>query len=199
MGGQKVKVFARRLEQLYHKLQEKFPGKYDIKQLKDRLFYGMSQHLQDSMHFLYKKEDTSYEELLEASQEAKGKWTESKMARVKNASVPENESLKALRDHINALASTISATNSPKKNGDKAKSNGQAKPKRDCKGKPKPKGPDSGPNGPFQEGQRPIQCFKCGGWGHTTSVCPSQGNHDWSLNGVDNPPTQVSPVTPKKQ
>ena len=43
--GEKVKVFAGRPEQLYHKLQEKFPGKYDIKQLKDRLFYGTSQHL----------------------------------------------------------------------------------------------------------------------------------------------------------
>ena len=70
-----MKVFAGRLEQLYCKLQERFPGKYDSKQLKDRLFYGMSQHLQDSMQFLYKKEDTSHEELLEASQEAKGEWT----------------------------------------------------------------------------------------------------------------------------
>ena len=150
--------------------------------------------------FLYKKEDTSYEELLKASQEAEGEWTKSKMARVKNASVPENKGLKALRDQINALASTISATNSQKKNGDKAKGNGQAKPKRNSNGKTKPKGADPGPNGPFQEGQRPIQCFKCGGWGHTTRVCPSQGNQDWrSVNRADNPPTGVSPITPKKQ
>ena len=46
--GEKVKAFAGRLEQVYRKLQDKFPGKYDMKQLKDRLFYGMSQHLHDS-------------------------------------------------------------------------------------------------------------------------------------------------------
>ena len=155
----------------------------------------MSQHLWDSMWFLYKKEDTSYEELLEASQEAEGEWTESKMARVKNASVSENEGLKAPRDQINALASTISATNSPKKNGEKVKGNGQVKQKRDNYGKNKQKGPETGPNSPFRERQKPIQCFKCGGWGHTTRICPSQGNQDWrSLNGADNPPTGASPI-----
>ena len=53
-----------------------------MKQLKDRLFYGMSQHLRDSMRFLYKKDTTGYEELLEASQEAEGEWTDNKTVRV---------------------------------------------------------------------------------------------------------------------
>ena len=47
--GEKIKAFAGRLEQVYRKLQDKFPGKYDMKQLKDHLFYSMSQHLHDSM------------------------------------------------------------------------------------------------------------------------------------------------------
>ena len=105
--GEKVKAFAGRLEQVYRKLQDKFPGKYDMKQLKDRLFYGMSQHLRDSMRFLYKKETTGYEELLEASQEAEGEWTDNKMVRVKNAQVGNEGGLKALRDQINALASAM--------------------------------------------------------------------------------------------
>ena len=100
----------------------------------------MNQHLHDSMHFLCKKEETSYEELLEASQEAEGEWTENKTTWVKNASASENEGLKALRDQINALASTISASNSPKKNGDKLKNGGQTKAKKDSNGKNKSKG-----------------------------------------------------------
>ena len=59
--GEKVKTFAGRLNHLYHMLQDKFPDKYDVKQFKDRLFYGMSQHLRDSMNFLHKKVETSYE------------------------------------------------------------------------------------------------------------------------------------------
>ena len=55
-----------------------------MKQLKDHLFYSMSQHLHDSMRFLYKKDTTGYEELLEALQEAKGEWTDNKTVQVKN-------------------------------------------------------------------------------------------------------------------
>ena len=29
---------------------------------------------------------------------------------------------------------------------------------------------------PFSEGQRPIQCLKCKGWGHPQRICPSRGN-----------------------
>ena len=100
---------------------------------------------------------------MEASQEGEGEWTESKTAHIKNATATDNEGLKALRDEINAFACTISATNSPKKNGDKPKNGSQTKPKKDSNGKSKSKGPETGLNDPFGDGQNPIQCFKCGG------------------------------------
>ena len=28
-------------------------------------------------------------------------------------------------------------------------------------------------SGPFENGQKPIQCFKCKGWGHPRRLCPS--------------------------
>ena len=154
-----MKVLVGRLEQLYCRLQEKFLGKYDIKQLKDRLLYGMSQHLCDSMQFLYKKDETSYEELLEASQEAEGEWTENKTAWVKNASASENEGLKALRDQISALANTISATNSPKKTGDKTKANGQSKQKKDNNVKSKLKGIKLDPTDLSGRGKNPSNAL----------------------------------------
>ena len=169
--GEKVKAFAGRLEQVYRKLQDKFPGKYDMKQLKDHLFYGMSQHLCDSMRFLYKKDTTGYEELLEASQEAKGEWTDNKTVWVKNVQAEEGGGLKALRDQINALASVMTNASKPV---DKAKGEPKSKLKKDNgKNGSKSKGPETSANGPYKGNQKPIQCYKCGGWGHTARVCPS--------------------------
>ena len=67
---EKIQQFASHLEQKYRKLQTKFPGCYDRKQLKDWLYFGMHQHLCDSMHFLCKQEETRYEDLLSAAHEA---------------------------------------------------------------------------------------------------------------------------------
>ena len=39
-------------------------------QLKDQLFFGIHQHSCDSMHFLYKQEETTYEDLLSPTHEA---------------------------------------------------------------------------------------------------------------------------------
>ena len=39
----------------------------------------------------------------------------------------------------------------------------------------KGKGPAASAAGPFKPGQKPLQCYKCGGWGHTYKECPSQG------------------------
>ena len=74
--GEKIQQFTSRLETKYRKLEEKFPDRYDHKQLKDRLFYGMHQHLRDSMRFLYKQESISYEDLLVATRGAETEWTE---------------------------------------------------------------------------------------------------------------------------
>ena len=59
--------FASHLEHKYRKLWANFPGCYDRKQLVDWLFFGMHQHLCDSMCFLYKQEETMYENLLSAT------------------------------------------------------------------------------------------------------------------------------------
>ena len=151
---------------------------------------------------MYKKEEASYGELLQASQDAEGKWTENKMARIRNANVEEANGLKALHDQVNTLASVILNTNTPKKGNGKQKAEAQIKSKKDnnrTNGN-KSKGPDTGTNGPFYEGQRPIQCFKCSRWGHMAHVCLSQGNQGWrNLNGADKPPEGMGPVTPKKQ
>ena len=51
--------------------------------LKERLFYGMTQHLWDSMQYLYKQPETMYEELLVSVKETETEWLENKTMKSK--------------------------------------------------------------------------------------------------------------------
>ena len=47
--GKTVQEFTGRIETKYKKLITLYPGRYNSEILKERLFYGMTQHLRDSM------------------------------------------------------------------------------------------------------------------------------------------------------
>ena len=51
------------------------------------------------------------------------------------------------------------------------------------------RGPETSSAGPFGEsdGSRPIQCFRCRGWGHPKRLCPSRLNYTWGGMVWDNP------------
>ena len=53
----------------------------------------------------------------------------------------------------------------------------------------KTRGPGINAAGPYKPGQKPIQCYNCGGWGHGWRNCPTaMGNIDWrSLNRAELP------------
>ena len=53
--------------------------------LKERLFYGMTQHLRNSIRYLYKQPTTVYDELLQSAKEAESEWMDNKL-RVKSIS-----------------------------------------------------------------------------------------------------------------
>ena len=62
------------------------------------------------------------------------------------------------------------------------------------KGSPRSKGPEVTAHSPFHNGKKPLQCFKCGGWGHVIRECPSQGNVNWEeLNRVEPAPVEIDP------
>ena len=66
------------------------------------------------------------------------------------------------------------------------KSNKGKSPKQTLK---KSDGPTTSAAGPFRKGKKPLQCWRCGGWGHTSRECPTQGNLNWrDLNRSKNPP-----------
>ena len=183
-----MRQFAGRLEQKYKYLKEKFPDRYQTKDLKDRLFHGMHSHICESMQFLYKKPEVTYEELLLETLEAEKDCCSSKSTPAKlKAAVVEQEalpSLQKLTQEISALTTVVKSAsmgtpktktsnnkgkiNSLKGNGNKGSNTNGNSPR-------KGKGPATSAAGPFKPGQKPLQCYKCRGWGHTYKECVSQG------------------------
>ena len=169
---EKVRQFAGRLEQKYKYLKEKFPNKYQTKDLKDRLFHGMHPHIHKSMRFLYKKAEVTYEELLSKMLEAEKDCCSSKSTSVKSkAAVVESEaspSLQKLTQEISALTMVVKSAsrgtaktkmsnsktkvNSLKGNGNKGSNANGSSPR-------KGKGPAASAAGPFKPSQKPLQCY----------------------------------------
>ena len=74
--GEKISAFTGRLELIYQQLHDKLLGRFDEQQLKDRLFYGVSQSLCDSSRYLYKDPTVMYQALLKAIEETESKYGE---------------------------------------------------------------------------------------------------------------------------
>ena len=194
--GERVQHFAGRLEKTFKKLQEVFPDRYGEVQLKERLFHGVNQQTRDSMRFLYTKESTTYDSLLAAIKEAEVEWNESKtQVRIKGVVVPEREDeLEELKKRLDKLTATVKSSNvKDKPKGTKNKSPGDS-PRKDEKRK-SPRGPGTSSAGPFKPQQRPIQCYKCKGWGHGWRECATKGNVDWGR--VREEPTPIENPNPE--
>ena len=191
--NEQIQSFAGCLEFKYKKLIHLYPGRYDLNIMKERLFYGMTQHLRDSMRYLYKEPETTYESLLSAATEAEAEWLESKTLKAKAASYvdPGKKERNELKAKINKLTAELAKKEKGgyfKKKPQKATSES---PTNSLKGSPRSKRPEITAAGPFHGGKKPIQCYKCGSWGHVIRECSTLGNVNWEeLNPVE-PPTPV--------
>ena len=91
---------------LHYKLLERFTEN----QLKDRLFYGISQLLRDSSRYLYKDTGVTYHGLLAAVEETEGEYGETRTTvKSKSARVEDKASIKQLQEKI--LTSVVKTSN----------------------------------------------------------------------------------------
>ena len=205
--GEKISSFASRLENKYKKLTRILPTRYNKAELRDRLFYGMTQQLRDSMRYLFEGTDITYEELLSRTKKVEEESYENKGGvRIKSTIVEPSTSsegeLKGLKKEIEALATVVKSATYK---GARPKEYTARKDKREQKPKPKENKSPKG-KGTQQDDQsnkptwRPFQCYKCGGWGHSWKKCPSPENLDWrALSGAGaTPPTPPRDGPPRE-
>ena len=144
------------------------------------------------MRYLYKESDTGYEQLLSAAKEAETEWVESKMIKAKAMSIVDPG--KKERDELEArIIKLIKELNKKEKGGFYKKKGGKGEnptPVNLSKGSSRSKGPEITAAGPFCNGKMPLQCYKCGSWGHVICECPSPGNVNWKLNRVEPTPVE---------
>ena len=190
--GERVQLFAGCLEKTFKKLQEVFPERYRQPQLKERLFHGVNQQTRDSMRYLYDQESTTYDTLLAAIKDAETEWLEAKgQLRVKGAVVNEKTEIDELKIQLEKLQATVKSSNI-KKDKDRKKPQKGSPRKEDPR--KQSNGPATSSAGPFRPDQKPMQCYKCQGWGHGWRECATKGNMDWGrVCGEPNPTVTTIP------
>ena len=119
----------------------------------------------------------TYQALLKAIEEMESEYREGRTTvRAKSATIAENTGIAELKEKIEALTTVVKSNNvvstgtkpprSPKpKHGSFHKfqqKDGTIPSNSPSKGK----GPITSAAGPFKEGQKPIQCYNCSGWGY---------------------------------
>ena len=200
---EKIGEFGGKLEYKFRLLQEKCPGRYVEDQLRDRLFHGMTDKLRDSVRFLYSQPDCSFTKLLRAAMTCENEATSRASIKAKALQVNvdgndqvANNGISSIREQLNQMSTILkSATFKPKPKNDK----------QDVR--TKLQGPGTSSAGPFQKGKRPVQCYRCRGWGHYKQQCPSEepaeGSQEWAnLKGEETkkggPLPQEQPPKPQQ-
>ena len=159
-----IRSFAERIEKVYQRLKKQFPEKYeDESLLRTRLFQGMNQDLRNSLRYLQDRSNTTYRELLKACTKAEIerrkilKRIENKEA---NTGIQEERIFAKATRKLEQLQVAMRPTSTHKKTEQKGP-------------------PIITSAGPFRGKRKPRQCWRCGGWGHTSNECRMQGNVWW--------------------
>ena len=84
-----------------------------------------------------------------------------------------NNGISSIREQLNQMSTILkSATFKPKPKDDKRYI------------RTKLKGPGTSSAGPFRKGRKPVQCYRCSGWGHYKQQCPNdepvEGSKEWA-------------------
>ena len=122
----------------------------------------MTQHLRDSMRYLYKETETRYEQLLSAAREAETEWTESKTIKAKATLIVDPG--KKERDELKAGIDKLTKDLNKKEKGSffkkKTVKGKNPTPVSSPKGSPRSKGPEITAHRPFQNAKKKPAMFQ---------------------------------------
>ena len=191
--NEKVQVFSMQLRDALTRLSLRFPDRApkedQDKTLKDCFFYGIHPDLPNSIRHLYDNKTVTFSQLLIKAHQNEEEEMTSKL--VNKGSVMGN----TLEERVDRL---IAKSNQEPPSNQRGNLNSHSfdgasyvcnqRPKRNLNlnfQKPRNdicenlRGPEPSAAGPFDgsDGSRPIQCFRCRGWGHPRKLCPSQLNY----------------------
>ena len=188
--NEKVQVFSIRLRDALANLSSQFtervPQEDHKRMLRDCFSYGIKAEMRNSIRHLYDSEKVTFGELL-----LKARRNEDEMlAKVTSkSSVMESEVKGDLEEKADKL---LAVANSGQMGNGKDKRDRSRTPKttptNSRQGTPTKRdseqdirnnlqGPGVNASGPFENEQKPIQCFKYKGWGHPRRLCPSHLNY----------------------
>ena len=133
-----------------------------------------------------------------AVEETEGEYRDGRsVARSKSVTVEDETNITELKKKIENLVSVVKSSNVINKpQGSPAKSKFRTQ-KKDVGIPPnspaKSKGASVNETGLIRNGNKPMQCYNCGGWGHGWQNCPTAlGNVAWrSLNRAELPPMKM--------
>ena len=187
---ERVGEFSGNLEYKFRLLQEKFPGRFTEDQLKDQLFHGMSDKLRDSVRFLYSQPGCDSNKLLKAAMTCEKEAVSRATTRAKAMQVSTNEDTEVAKEGIGSIREQLDKMSAILK-GANFKNNNRYKKKNGQDIRNKLKGLGNTVAGPFSKGKKPVQCYRCNGWGHYKVQCPNEepaeGSKDWvNLKGEGN-------------
>ena len=190
MMGPKDKVheFGGKLEYKFRLLQERCPGRYNMAQLKDRLFHGMTDKLRDSVRYLFTNPTVDFNQLLKAAMTCEIETTSRQATKAKAMQLSDgvsesstNPEISSIRSQLEQMSTILKGANfSGSKDNNKKKGNGYYKQKTD--GRQGLKGPGTSAAGPFHKERPPVQCHQCMGWGHYARNCPNEFPVEGSVN-----------------
>ena len=132
------------------------------------------------MRHLYKKPDTTYEELMMSAKEAEAEWIDNKTG-VKSTVVNEDPGKKEgeeLKQMIQKLTESVKAANLQTKPASPRHKKSPKFPRTERQNVNE-RGLEPTAARPFHGNRRPLQCYKCGGWGHVAHECPTVENLHW--------------------
>ena len=178
---EKVGEFGGKLEYKFRLLQEKCPGRYIEEQLRDRLFHGMTDKLRDSVRFLYSQPGCDFNKLLRAAMTCENEANSRASIKAKAMQVSLDEGTEVANDGISSIREQLSQMSTILKGANFKNNDRQKNDRQDYRAKLK--GPGTSSAGPFKKGKKPVQCYRCNGWGHYKLQCPNdepvEGSKEW--------------------